>query len=116
MTDNTPQNEIRIKKYYPPPPVIGTLFQYTDVNNDVNLRRSVTTFFHKKTLKWAKSYPEFSNLKKHIKKLSSDEGYKAVYNLIRKFVKDYNINWYDLRDYYVTFKDYLRYHLVNHLN
>ena len=50
-----------------------------------------------------------------VKKISSKEGYKIVYNLIRKFVKEYNINWYDLRDYYPIFKDYLKYHLINYI-
>jgi hypothetical protein len=114
---NMDQNNLtpRIKKYYPPPPVIGTYFEYIDVNKDENLRKSVTTFFHKKVIKWSSSYPEFSNLKKYIKKISSDTGYKLVYNLIRKFIKEYNINWYDLRDYYPTFKDYLKYHLINYI-
>ena len=113
MTNNN--SPYRIKRYYPAPPIIGTYYEYTDVNNDDNLRKKVTSFFHKKVIKWASSYPKFSNLKKHIKKISSNDGYKIIYQLIRKFVKDYNINWYDLRDYYPTFKDYLRYHLIKHI-
>ena len=108
-------SEYRIKKYYPPPPVIGTYFEYIDVNKDKNLRTQVTTFFHKKVIKWASSYSEFKILKKHINKLKSSEGYDLVYNLIRKFVKDYNINWYDLRDYYPTFKDYLKYQIPKYI-
>ena len=55
---NMDQNNLtpRIKKYYPPPPVIGTYFEYIDVNKDENLRKSVTTFFHKKVIKWSSSY------------------------------------------------------------
>ena len=96
----------KIKKYYPPPPIIGTYFEYIDVNKDEKLRLSVTSFFHRKIIKWVSSYPEFSNLKKYTSKISSDDGHKLIYKLIRKFVKEYNINWYDLKDYYVTFKDY----------
>ena len=105
----------KIKKYYPPPPIIGTYFEYIDVNKDEKLRLSVTSFFHRKIIKWVSSYPEFSNLKKYTSKISSDDGYKLIYKLIRKFVKEYNINWYDLKDYYVTFKDYIKYNLIKYL-
>ena len=53
-------SQIRIKKFYPPPPIIGTYYEYIDVNKDKNLRKLVTTFFHKKVLKWANEYSEFS--------------------------------------------------------
>ena len=108
MTNNN--SPIRIKKYFPPPPVIGTYFEYIDVNKNKDLRKKVTTFFHKKVIKWVSSseYPGFSHLKSHQKKLSSEEGYKLIYNLIRYFVKRYNINWYDLKDNYSLFKDFLR--------
>ncbi len=105
----------RFKKYYPPPPVIGTLVEYIDLNKDKNLRRKVTEFFYKKVLKWVSKYPEFKHLKKYSKKLESAEGFEIVYQLIRHFIKSYNINWYDLRDYYVIFKDFLRVKLLEHL-
>ena len=50
MTDNN--SEFRIRKYYPPPPLIGTFFEYIDVNKDTSLRKSVTMFVHKKVIKW----------------------------------------------------------------
>ena len=106
MTNNNSQ--IRIKKFFPPPPFIGTFFEYTDVNKDENLRRKVTQFFHKKVIKWVSKYPEFSHLKSHRNKLEKEEGYTLVYNLIRYFVKKYNINWYDLKGHYPIFKDFLR--------
>lgn len=106
---------LRIKKYFPPPPVIGTLVEYIDVNKDKDLRRQVTTFFHKKSIKWTSKYPEYSHVKKYLKKLKSEDGYNVIYQLIRRFVKQYEINWYDLRDYYVTFKDFLKANLVNYL-
>ena len=106
MTNNN--SPIRIKKYFPPPPVIGTFFEYTDVNKDETLRKKVTQFFHKKTIKWVTTYSEFSHLKSKIKKIESEEGYKTIYNLIRYFVKRYGINWYDLKDHYPIFKDFIR--------
>tara|TARA_E500000178_G_C16951581_1_gene721543 strand:- start:931 stop:1272 length:342 start_codon:yes stop_codon:yes gene_type:complete len=112
---NQNNSEIRIKKYFPPPPLIGTYYEYIDVNQDKDLRKLVTDFFYKKVIKWVTNYPEFSHLKKHIKKLKSSEGYNLIYNLIKKFVKEYNLNWFDLRDNYPTFKDFLRFQIGNYI-
>lgn len=105
---------IRPKKYFPPPPIIGTYYEYIDVNKDKNLRKSVTQFFHKKVLKWISSYPEFSHLKQYQKKFDTQKGYELIYNMIRKFTKEYNVNWFDLKDYYPTFKDYLKFNLLKY--
>ena len=115
--DNNPMNETfpRPKKYFPPPPIIGTYYEYIDVNKDKNLRKSVTDFFFKKVNKWISTYSDFKHLKQYSKKMNSDKGYMLVYNMIRKFTKDYNINWFDLKDYYVTFKDYLKFNLVQYI-
>ena len=115
-SNNTVNNStpIRLRRYYPPPPIIGTYFEYIDVNKDENLRRSVTNFFHKKVIKWTSKYPEFSHLKKYSLKIKTDKGYGLIYNMIRKFTKEYNINWFDLKDYYVTFKDYLKFNLLQY--
>ena len=51
------KSNYRVRKYFPPPPVIGTLIEYIDVNKDKDLRKSVTTFFHKKIIKWITNYP-----------------------------------------------------------
>ena len=104
----------RPKKYFPPPPIIGTYYEYIDVNKDENLRKSVTQFFHKKIIKWISSYPEFKHLKPYQKKFDTEKGYMLIYNIIRKFTKDYNINWFDLKDYYPTFKDYLKFNLLQY--
>lgn len=109
------KSNYRVRKYFPPPPVIGTLIEYIDVNKDKDLRKSVTTFFHKKIIKWITNYPEFSHLKKYLKKIKSEEGYDLMYQLIRSFVKAYQINWYDLKDNYVVFKDFLKFKLAEYL-
>ena len=38
-----------------------------------------------------------------------------MYQLIRSFVKAYQINWYDLKDNYVVFKDFLKFKLAEYL-
>jgi len=112
--NNVKETFPRPKKYYPPPPIIGTYYEYIDVNKDKRLRKSVTDFFYKKVNKWVSTYPEFSHLKPYSKKLKTDNGYELIYNMIRKFTKDNHINWFDLKDYYVTFKDYLKYNLLKY--
>ena len=109
--NNTPNNnntQFRVKKYFPPPPIIGSYFEYIDLNKDEKVRERTTEFFHKKVIKWASTYKEFNHLKPKLKKIESEEGKKVVYNLIRYFVKVYNINWWHLKDHYVIFKDFLR--------
>ena len=117
MANNNDQSNIpyRIKKYFVPPPVIGTYFEYIDVNKDEDLRKSVTEFFHKKIIKWVSSQSDFSHLKNYKKNIESSSGYNITYDLIRSFIKEYNINWYDLKEYYPTFKDYVRFYLTRYL-
>ena len=107
--------EQKIKKIFPAPPIIGTYFEYIDVNKNEDLRKKVTAFFHKKVMKWTSSYKEFSHLKPYSKKINSNDGYTIIYNLIRYFCNYYNINWYDLKDHYIIFKDFLRVKLADYL-
>ena len=108
--ENIPPHE-RIRRYYPAPPIIGTYFEFIDVNKDERLRNQVSKFFHKKVIKWINNYPEFSHLKKIKSKIDNDQGYILIYSLIKKFVDETNINWYDLKQHYSVFKDYLRFKL-----
>tara|TARA_B100001093_G_scaffold441582_1_gene442795 strand:- start:1461 stop:1811 length:351 start_codon:yes stop_codon:yes gene_type:complete len=114
MVEKKPK--ITVRKYFPPPAVIGTLIEYIDVNKDKTLRKSVTTFFHKKMIKWVSEYPEFSHLKKYLKIIKSHEGFELMYKVIRSFVKAYNINWYDLKDNYNIFKDFLKFKFGEYLS
>ena len=108
---NSPNPKNRIKTIFPAPPLITTFHEYQDVNKDPNLRKNVTEFFYKKSIKWVSKYSEFKPAKKHLKLLKSLDGYKLIYKLLRKFVKKGNTNWYDLRDQYPLVKDYIRFKL-----
>ena len=108
MNDNSNK---RILKYFIPPPIVTNVVEYYDVNSDPRLRKNVTSFFYKKTLKWIKNYNEFSHLKNKLPELESKKGYKIIYNLLREFVKRGENNWFDLRDHYDIIKDYIRYKL-----
>lgn len=85
-------------KYFPPPSFIEKVVKYQDVNNDKNLRKNVTNDFYKNIIKTIKKKKKYKSLKKHLKTLTSDKGYKIIYDIIRLFVKNTNMNWYDLRD------------------
>jgi hypothetical protein len=107
-------NKNNIKKYYIPPPYINSVIQYQNVGSDPNLRRLITEFYLKKSIKWIKNYKEFENSKKNLSKLESNQGTKIIYNLLRNCSKKYNINWYDMKEQskYNVIKDYLKYELV----
>ena len=95
------------RRYWPVPPIERSDYLYQNVNKDLNLRKDVTNFFHRKILKWINEYPEFKHLKTKKSFLESTDGKMHVYRLLRVFVKKANINWYDLRDNYSIVKEYL---------
>lgn len=102
-----PYQKPETRRYWPVPPLIDSVYEYQNVNKDVNLRKDVTEFFHRKVLKWIEEYPEFARLKSKKVYLQSDEGKMHIYNLLRHFIKKSGINWYDLRDNYSIIKEYL---------
>jgi hypothetical protein len=108
-----PHNELKsyqkpkFKKYWPVPPLINSIYEYQNVNKDINLRKDVTNFFHRKILKWIEKYPDLTHLKSQKSYFESYKGKKHIYNLLRHFIKKSDINWYDLRDNYTIIKEYL---------
>ena len=86
--------------YFVPPPFINSTLVYYDVNNDKNLREMMTEYFLKKSKNFIKS-------KNSLAKLNSPNGYKIIYEILRYFVKKYDINWYDLKEKYDFVKDYI---------
>lgn len=103
ITDGKPA----VRRYWPVPPTTPAPFEYINVNHDVNLRKDVTLFFHKKVLKWLDTDKNFSKHKNKKNLLNSVDGQIHIYNLLRYFVKRSNINWYDLRDNYYIIKEFL---------
>lgn len=109
---NTNQTIIPTLRYFPHPPMMYTTTYYDNtVNKDPNLRKLMTTFFLNKTIKWLKSCDQFKHLKNILPKITSDSGYHIIYNLLKIYVKNNEVNWYDLKDYYLNIKDYLKYKL-----
>jgi hypothetical protein len=98
----------KYKRYWVVPPIPRYPFEYQDIGKDKNLRNDVTNFFQKKLIKWINKYDNFSHLKSDILFFSSNEGKKRVYKLLRRFIKNSGINWFDLRDNCNLIKTYLR--------
>ncbi len=108
-------NKNNIKKYYIPPPFINSNIQYQNIDVDPNLRKIITKFYLKKTIKWIENYKEFENLKHNLSKLNSNEGIHIIYNLLRRYSKKYNINWFNMKEkknYYII-KNYLKKKLIS---
>lgn len=95
------------RKYYPVPPTYPSVYQYQNVNKDMNLRMDVTKFFHKKVLKWLNSEESFKQYQSKKDFLETTDGQLHIYRLLRMFVKRSGINWYDLRDNYSIIKEFL---------
>lgn len=107
-------NKNNIKKYYIQPPYINSVIQYQNIDIDPDLRKLITHFYLKKSIKWITNYKEFENSKKNLAKLKSKDGIKIIYNLLKKSSKKYNIKWFNMKEknkYYII-KDYLKYNLV----
>ena len=104
---NTPTEKPQSRRYWPVPNRIQSIVEYQNVNVDLNLRKDVTNFFHKKVIKWINNYPEFNKHKSKLTSLKSIDGQIIIYKILRKFIKKSGINWYDLRDNYSIVKNYI---------
>ncbi len=105
--------ETKLQSFVPYTPTVQNV-RYQDVGENKFLQNDVTNFYYSKVLKWVKSYPEFSHLKKHYSFLKSEKGPEYIYYLLKLFVKRSAANWYDLRDAnnYPVVKDFLRYKIA----
>ena len=89
------------------PVVAPSVIQYQNVNVDTTLRTDVTKFFNRKVIKHITKHSDLNHLEKELPFLKSSDGWKFIYKLLRRFVKNTQINWYDLRDNYRTVRDYI---------
>lgn len=108
-------NKNNINKYYIPPPYINSNIQYQNIDIDPNLRKLITKFYLKKSIKWIKNYKDFENLKHILSKLESNKSISIIYNLLRTYSKKYNINWFNMKEKnnYYSIKAYLKKKLIN---
>ena len=101
----------KIIKYFPPPPIIGTFYKYPNINKDKKLQKLVTDKFLKKLLKWLKSDNQYSHLKSKFNLFKTKKGFNVLHKFLKKLVKNADIKWYDLEDKTQLVKDYLIYKL-----
>jgi hypothetical protein len=99
-------NYYKYKRYWPPPPITQSIYEYQDVNNDVNLQLDVTNFYYNKLLLWLDNSSKFSKFKK-FKQINKKLGIKFIYKLLKNFINKYKINWYDLRLNHASIKIYI---------
>jgi hypothetical protein len=86
-------------------------YEYFDVGKNTVLREEVTEYYQKNVLEWInKDWKSFSKHKKFIK---SKKGFKYIYDVLRQFVKNSDVNWFELREgpNAVVIKDYIKYKL-----
>ena len=107
----SPQNKL----LFLPEPYIKKTVIYQNVNIDPKLRKQVTLSFHKKLLLWIDNNNDFKKYKKYIKKIDSTKGIRILYNILRRFVKNNDYNWYDLKEkHYEDLKDYILIKLIKY--
>ena len=103
---NNPYSDVT--NYFVPPPLIRTVREKDyNINKDPKYRKGVTKFFYRKVIKWMTDYKKLIHTKKNLKTIKSDEGFNIIYQMLRKFVNENEVNWYDLEgDLYEQVKDY----------
>lgn len=96
-----------VRRVWPVPIINNSVYEYQNINKDVNLRKDVTEYYHNELTKWASTDRKYSYLDKFIHSRNEIDNKMKVYHLLRKLVKKTSLNWYDLRDRYSIVKEYL---------
>lgn len=95
------------KRYWPAPPLINSVYEYQNVNKDLNLRKKITETISKKMVEWIENDSDFNKFKNKKNYIASVDGMMDIYKLLRRFVKKSGLNWYDLIDNIKSVKKYL---------
>ena len=107
MNNNIQNGKPQYKRYWPAPALIERVYEYQDINKDVNLRNMVVKYFKEKILEWINNDSDFIRLKSKKHHIESVDGMMELYQLLRHFIKKSGINWYDMRDNMKVVKHYL---------
>ena len=75
----------------------------TDLNKDITLKKKVVKYYRNHLIKWIKN--DNIDMSDSIK---TESGVQTVYNLLKQFVKDNNVNWYDLRNHHSDIKTFIK--------
>ena len=96
-----------VRRVWPVPIINNSVYEYQNINKDVNLRKDVTEYFYNELTKWASTDRKYSYLDNFTHSKNDIDNKMKVYHLLRKLVKKTSLNWYDLRDRYSIVKEYL---------
>ena len=93
-------------------PFVANVYEYTDVNENKELHKTVTKYFYKELINnWIPNDKIFNKFKNK-KMLDTKDGLQLIYKILYKLVKKENTKWWDLRDpEYILTKDYMYYEL-----
>tara|TARA_B110000285_G_C15017849_1_gene559981 strand:+ start:599 stop:910 length:312 start_codon:yes stop_codon:yes gene_type:complete len=102
---------MKIKKYFLPPPVIISYFEYQDLNKDKKMILTIVDYIFEKTL------VELSkqNKLKIAKKLDNDKGYTLIFKLISNYLSKNNYKWTQFNNYYYNLKNMLVAYLIKNI-
>ena len=88
-------------------------------NNDeydtMNLEESETKYFANKIISMIKHDTSFKKLKKFNKKLKGNTGYNIVNKVLKLYMRDNHIGWYNLREEKESVLDYIKIKLEKHI-
>lgn len=86
---------------------INPVYEYQNINKDVNLRKDVTEYYYNELMKWISTDKQFSKFKSMLSDKHSVDNKMKLYHLLRRLVKKTSHNWYDLRNKYQLVREYL---------
>ena len=79
-------------------------YYYQNINKDPSLRKQMTKFYIDELNEWVEYDSTLLKLKSIVTKENYKQNRKIVYKLLRRFVNHNNVNWFDLKNYYVILK------------
>jgi hypothetical protein len=87
-------------------------YYYQNINKDPSLRKQITEFYTDELYEWFEYDSSLSKLKSIITKSNYKKNRNTIYKILRQFVNSYNVNWFDLKDYYRPIKKEIFKHFV----
>jgi hypothetical protein len=107
MTSQEPEKK-SVPTYYIIPPMIPSYYDYQDINQDPKLRIDVVNYYYHKLLKWVSSSSMYKEHREHKDDLHENKNKvkKNIHKLLKYFVKQARINWYELRSNHIIIKEF----------
>ena len=95
---------------------IGNNSTYQNDGYDMmNLEESETKYFTNKIISMIKHDTSFKKLKKFNKKLKGNTGFNIINKVLKLYMRQYHVGWYDLRQEKDSVLDYIKIKLEKHI-